>query len=68
MSIYKTIQFFGEAASIDTARICLENLPQVKRIDMVTSRKFRLFLHVDLKESELVALFKQCNLHGFCFA
>ena len=67
MAISKTILLFGNAASIEAARIHLENLPQVKRIDMMTSNKLRVFLHSELKESKWISEFMQCNLHGFCF-
>ena len=67
MAISKTILLFGDAASIEAARIHLENLPQIKRIDMVTSKKLRVFLHSELKESKWISELMHSNLHGFCF-
>lgn len=66
MKIYKII-LFGSPAAKQLSRNYLENLPQVKRIDMSQDGKIRLLLLCAVREDEWIALFKRSGIHGFCF-
>lgn len=66
MVICRTILLFGDAQSKSLARIQIENHPQIQRIDMITSSRFRLLMRRDIKETEWISEFKSCGIHGFC--
>lgn len=68
MAINKTLILFGNAASKEMAKNYLENMPQVKRIDMLPNGQLRVLLHAEIPESEWVFQIKQSGVCGFCFA
>lgn len=67
MKIYKTLILFGSPSAKQLSLNYLENMPQVKRIDMSQDGKISLLLLRTVREDEWIALFKQSGIQGFCF-
>lgn len=66
MEICRTMLLFGNAQSIELARIWIENHPQARRVDMITIGRIHLSMRCDIEESEWITELKTCGIHGFC--
>lgn len=66
MNLLKTITLYGSASSRECARLLLENLPQVKRMDVSQDMgEIRILLSDPLYESNLIPLLANSGVSGF---
>ena len=64
----RCIELFGTAAAGDKARIMLENLPEIRRIDdLRESGSTVLILHAPISEKELIPLLACSGISGFSY-
>ena len=66
MAFCQSLQLYGSADSRNQARALLENLPQVRRVDIKGS-ELLLLLHAPISESEYLALLAKSGVSGFSF-
>lgn len=65
----KTLVLYGSASSREMARLLLENLPQVRRVDAdATMSELRLLLSGPLQETSLIPLLSGSGIDGFRLA
>lgn len=66
MNTTRTIALYGSASSREQAKLLLENLPQVKRMDVSADMaEVRLILRSPLRENSLIPLLAQSGISGF---
>ena len=64
MAYCQSLLLYGSADARDHARALLENLPQVRRVD-VKGGQLRLLLHTPIAESEYLTLLEKSGVSGF---
>ena len=63
MAYCQSLLLYGSADARDRARALLENLPQVRRVDVKGSQL--LLLHSPIAESEYLTLLEKSGVSGF---
>lgn len=64
MAFCQSLQLYGTAASCEHARVLLENMPQIRRID-IRGSQLLLLLNAPVSESEYLALLAKSGVSGF---
>lgn len=64
----RTLCLFGTSEACENARLLMENLPQIKRIDVSDgSRQLLLLLHEPVSEKMLIPFLAKSGISGFRF-
>lgn len=64
MAFCQSLQLYGTAASCEQARALLENMPQIRRID-IRGSQLLLLLNAPVPESEYLTLLAKSGVSGF---
>ena len=68
MEACRTLLLYGAPAARENARLLLENLPQVRRVDAIGAGvALRLFFSEPVSENEMIPLLAKSGISGFGF-